>query len=120
MLSVCLDHVLWFILNKLVQVQYYFETIFPRIPKPVNDEWMGSLRSMGLPAKAAGNGGQGGPDRRGLDEPNRRPASVKASLSVAFGQRAPNRATAREEGRGLGAGMKNVYNGTREERPRSR
>lgn len=26
--------------------------------------------------------------------------------SVAFGQRAPNRATAREEGRGLGAGMK--------------
>ncbi|KAL3156476.1 hypothetical protein ABBQ38_000781 [Trebouxia sp. C0009 RCD-2024] len=99
--------------------QYYFETIFPRIPKPVNDEWMGSLRSMGLPAKAMGNGGQGGPDRRGLDEPNRRPASVKASLSVAFGQRAPNRATAREEGRGLGAGMKNVYNGTREERPRS-
>lgn len=28
--------------------------------------------------------------------------------SVAFGQRAPNRATAREEGRGLGAGMKGV------------
>lgn len=100
--------------------QYYFETIFPRIPKPVNDEWVGKLRGMGLPAKAVGNGGQGGPDRRGLDEPNRRPASVKASLSVAFGQRAPNRATAREEGRGLGAGMKNVYNGTREERPRSR
>ncbi|KAL0035088.1 hypothetical protein WJX79_010871 [Trebouxia sp. C0005] len=99
--------------------QYYFETIFPRIPKPVNDEWVGKLRGMGLPAKAVGNGGQGGPDRRGLDEPNRRPASVKASLSVAFGQRAPNRATAREEGRGLGAGMKNVYNGTREERPRS-
>ena len=101
-------------------MQYYFETIFPRIPKPVNDEWVGKLRGMGLPAKAVGNGGQGGPDRRGLDEPNRRPASVKASLSVAFGQRAPNRATAREEGRGLGAGMKNVYNGTREERPRSR
>ena len=31
-----------------MQVQYYFETIFPRIPKPVNDEWMGSLRSMGF------------------------------------------------------------------------
>lgn len=99
-------------------MQYYFETIFPRIPKPVNDEWIGNLRGMGLPAKAVGNGGQGGPDRRGLDEPNRRPASVKASLSVAFGQRAPNRATAREEGRGLGAGMKNAYNGTREERLR--
>ena len=26
--------------------------------------------------------------------------------SVAFGQRAPNRASAREEGRGLGAGLK--------------
>lgn len=100
--------------------QYYFETIFPRVPKPVNDEWVGNLRGMGLPAKALGNGGQGGADRRGLDEPNKRPASVKASLSVAFGQRAPNRATAREEGRGLGAGMKNVYNGTREDRPCSR
>ena len=33
----------------------------------------------------------GGVDRRGVDEPNRRPASVKASLSVAFSQRAPNR-----------------------------
>lgn len=101
-------------------MQYYFETIFPRIPKPLHDEWLGSLRGMGLPVKAVGNGGQGGADRRGLDEPNRRPASVKASLSVAFGQRAPNRATAREEGRGLGAGMKNVYNSAREERPRSR
>ena len=30
----------------------------------------------------------------------------QASLSVAFGQRAPNRAAAREEGRGLGAGTK--------------
>ena len=52
---------------------------------------------------------------------------VQASLSVAFGQRAPNRATAREEGRGLGAGMKGtlgtgpstrspVYGGADEER----
>ena len=31
---------------------------------------------------------------------------MQASLSVAFGQRAPNRAAAREEGRGLGAGTK--------------
>ena len=109
------------LIDVYVAMQYYFETIFPRIPKPVHDDWLGSLRGMGLPTKAVGNGGQGGADRRGLDEPNRRPASVKASLSVAFGQRAPNRATAREEGRGLGAGMKNVYSGTRgEERPRSR
>ena len=49
---------------------------------------------------------QAGADRRGIEEANRRPASVKASLSVALGQRAPNRAAAREEGRGLGAGMK--------------
>ena len=49
------------------------------------------------PSSAAqGNAGQGGPDRRGVDEGNKRPASVKASLSVAFGQRAPNRAGARE------------------------
>lgn len=52
---------------------------------------------------------------------------AQASLSVAFGQRAPNRATAREEGRGLGAGMKGtlgtgpstrspVYGGADEER----
>ncbi|CAK0783684.1 hypothetical protein CVIRNUC_006883 [Coccomyxa viridis] len=86
--------------------QYYFETIFPRIPKLVQDQFETKLTTMGLPSKAVGNAGQGGPDRRGIEEANRRPASVKASLSVAFGQRAPNRATAREEGRGLGAGMK--------------
>lgn len=86
--------------------QYYFESIFPRVPKPIQDNFVSKLTSMGLPSKAVGNGGQGGTDRRGIEEPNRRPASVKASLSVAFGQRAPNRATAREEGRGLGAGMR--------------
>ncbi|KAK9909028.1 hypothetical protein WJX75_006237 [Coccomyxa subellipsoidea] len=86
--------------------QYYFETIFPRIPKPVHDDFVSKLTALGLPSKAVGNAGQGGTDRRGIEEANRRPASVKASLSVAFGQRAPNRATAREEGRGLGAGMK--------------
>ncbi|EIE24993.1 PRP38-domain-containing protein [Coccomyxa subellipsoidea C-169] len=86
--------------------QYYFETIFPRIPKPVHDDFVSKLTALGLPSRAVGNAGQGGTDRRGIEEANRRPASVKASLSVAFGQRAPNRATAREEGRGLGAGMK--------------
>ena len=48
----------------------------------------------------------GGEDRRGFDEASgKRPASVKASLSVAMGQRAPNRANVREQGRGLGADL---------------
>lgn len=75
-----------------VSLQYYYETIFPRIPKKVEDDIQAELRRCGLPVKGKGNGGCGGPDRRGGDEGNRRPASVKASLSVAFGQRAPNRA----------------------------
>ncbi|GIL42842.1 hypothetical protein Vafri_697 [Volvox africanus] len=80
---------------------YYFETIFPRIPKPVQDAINEELKSRNLPTTAKGNGGAGGADRRGVDDTgNRRPASVKASLSVAFGQRAPNRSGAREEGRG--------------------
>ena len=61
-------------------VQYYFETIFPRVPKPQQDDFVSKLTSMGLPSRAVGNGGQGGGDRRGIEEPNRRPASVKASL----------------------------------------
>lgn len=73
-------------------LQYYFETIFPRIPKKVEDDIQVELRRRNLPTKGKGNGGCGGADRRGGDDGNRRPASVKASLSVAFGQRAPNRA----------------------------
>lgn len=70
----------------------------------VSDEIVQNLREMGLPTRTLGNGGQGGPDRRGIDDVGgRRPPSVKASLSVAFGQRAPNRAGARELGRGMGA-----------------
>lgn len=61
-------------------MQYYFETIFPRIPKPVQDSFMQRFGEMGLPTKPVGNAGQGGSDRRGVDEGNRRPASVKASL----------------------------------------
>ena len=61
-------------------LQFYFETIFPRIPKPVNDDFVAKLIAMGLPSKAVRNGGQGGMDRRGVEEGNRRPASVKASL----------------------------------------
>jgi hypothetical protein len=53
-----------------------------------------------------GNGGVGGADRRGVDDGNKRPASVKASLSVAMGQRAPNRAGAREERHSTANGVK--------------
>jgi hypothetical protein len=66
-----------------VAAQYYFETIFPRIPKPVHDDFVSKLTALGLPSKAVGNAGQGGTDRRGIEEANRRPASVKASLLVA-------------------------------------
>ena len=76
----------------LVLVHPYFETLFPRFPEPVMRDWKRRLEERGLPAAGKGNGGQGGPDRRGMeDSSSRRPASVKASLSVAFGQRAPNR-----------------------------
>ncbi|GBF98688.1 pre-mRNA-splicing factor [Raphidocelis subcapitata] len=76
----------------LLLEQYYFETIFPRIPKKVQDDIIAALTARGLPTTGKGNAGTGGPDRRGADEGNRRPASVKASLSVAMGQKAPNRA----------------------------
>merc|ERR1712066_745224 len=69
----------------------YFETLLPRFPEPLKREWISKLKKMDLPTRSVGNGGQGGVDRRGMDEPNRRPASVKASLSVGFKQRAPNR-----------------------------
>ncbi len=83
--------------------QYYFETIFPRIPKLVADDIRRELNAMGLPTRPVGNAGQGGASRRegDLDGGPRRPASVKESLSVALGQRAPNRAGVREQGRGL-------------------
>ena len=39
--------------------QYYFETLFPRIPKTSTDEIVKELEGMGLPTKAIGNAGQG-------------------------------------------------------------
>lgn len=103
--------------------QYYFETIFPRIPVKIVDEIEDRLKSMGLPTRAVGNGGQGGEDRRGVMESAARPASVKQSLSVALGQRAPNRAQARELGRGTGADLqleRTIKRQREEERRRSR
>ena len=90
-------------MREILLDQYYFETIFPRIPKSVNDEIVDALRRMGFATQPVGNAGQGGPSRRGGE--SKRPASVKASLSVALGQRAPNRSGVREDGRGLDSDM---------------
>eukprot|EP00898_Chlorokybus_atmophyticus_P001174 jgi/Chlat1/2057/Chrsp17S02528 len=76
--------------------QYYFETLFPRIPVLVVREITTTLESLGLPTKALGGGGTGAASRRGTEEPIRRPPSVKAALSVSMGQRAPHRSNAVE------------------------
>lgn len=56
-----------------------------------------------------------------MTESAARPASVKQSLSVALGQRAPNRAQVRELGRGTGADLQLERTVKRaEERRRSR
>ena len=98
----------------LLLEQHYFETIFPRIPKKVADDIAAELRARGLPATAKGNGGTGGGDRRGGDDGNRRPASVKASLSVALGQKAPNRAGTRDYGAREAAWEERMRGGERE------
>jgi pre-mRNA-splicing factor 38B len=67
---------------------FYFETIFPRIPKLIGDSLISELRALRLPTQAKGNAGQGGPDRRGSREG--KPVSVKNSLQVSLGQKAPN------------------------------
>ena len=66
----------------LLLCQHYFQTLFTRIPKKVSDNIAEQLTGLGLPAQSRGNGGQGGPDRRGGDEGRARPASVKVSPPV--------------------------------------
>ncbi|GFQ06896.1 pre-mRNA-splicing factor 38b [Phtheirospermum japonicum] len=73
--------------------QYYFDTLFPRIPVPVMRTIVSSLESMKLPTKHCGVTGE---TTRGSEETARRPPSVKAALSVSFGQRAPHRASTRD------------------------
>lgn len=65
----------------LVLCQNYFETIFTRLPKKIVDDVAAYLTEQGLPCEALGNGGQGGPDRRGGDDGRARPASVKVGIS---------------------------------------
>ncbi|KAL6537698.1 suppressor of rad53 null lethality [Orobanche hederae] len=72
---------------------YYFDTLFPRIPVPTMRTIVANLENMKLPTKHCGVTGE---STRGSEETARRPPSVKASLSVSFGQRAPHRASTRD------------------------
>ncbi|KAK4278065.1 hypothetical protein QN277_015962 [Acacia crassicarpa] len=74
--------------------QYYFDTLFPRIPVPVMRQVVANLEKLKLPTKHSGSTGES--TRHGSDDTARRPPSVKASLSVSFGQRAPHRAITRD------------------------
>lgn len=74
-------------------MQYYFDTLFPRIPVPVMRSVVSNLEKLKLPTKHCGTTGE---STRGSDEIARRPPSVKAALSVSFGQRAPHRASTRD------------------------
>ncbi|KAI3778339.1 hypothetical protein L2E82_07567 [Cichorium intybus] len=73
--------------------QYYFDTLFPRIPVPVMRSITANLEKLKLPTKHCGVTGE---STRGSDDMARRPPSVKAALSVSFGQRAPHRASTRD------------------------
>ncbi|KAG9131039.1 hypothetical protein Leryth_006774 [Lithospermum erythrorhizon] len=73
--------------------QYYFDTLLPRIPVPILRTITANLGKMNLPTKHCGVTGE---STRGSDDTARRPPSVKASLSVSFGQRAPHRASTRD------------------------
>lgn len=75
-------------------VQYYFDSLLPRIPLPVTRQVTANLEKMKLPTKLSGATGDS--SRQGSEDTARRPPSVKASLSVSFGQRAPHRASTRD------------------------
>ncbi|KAK6917364.1 Pre-mRNA-splicing factor 38 [Dillenia turbinata] len=74
--------------------QYYFDTLFPRIPVAVLRQIVANLERLKLPTKHSGVTGDA--NRHASDETARRPPSVKAALSVSFGQRAPHRASTRD------------------------
>ena len=78
----------------MLLLQYYFDTLFPRIPVPILRQIVANLEKMNLPSKHAGVTGD--TTRHGSDDTARRPPSVKAALSVSFGQRAPHRASTRD------------------------
>ncbi|XP_028784637.1 pre-mRNA splicing factor SR-like 1 isoform X1 [Neltuma alba] len=81
-------------IRDLLLGQYYFDTLFPRIPVPVMRQIVSNLEKLKLPTTHSGSTGEC--TRHGSDETARRPPSVKAALSVSFGQRAPHRASTRD------------------------
>ena len=87
--------------RELLLDPFYFETIFPRIPKPVADDIEAKLRAKGFSTKAMGNAGLGGPGRRSGAA---QPSSVKSALMVSLAQRAPNRRGPGGNGGGGGGG----------------
>lgn len=71
----------------LVLDQHYFETIFPRIPEVARRQLVARIKELGYSDKPLGCGGQGG--SRKNDSGHGRPQSVKDSLSMRVGRRAP-------------------------------
>lgn len=75
--------------------QYYFDTLFPRIPVPVMRQIVSNVQSLKISTQPSGVTRTGG--RHSTVETGRaRPPSVKSALSVSFGQRAPHRASTRD------------------------
>lgn len=74
--------------------QYYFDTLFPRIPVPVMRQIVSNLERLKMSTQSSGVTGTG--SRHATEDTARRPPSVKAALSVSFGQRAPHRASTRD------------------------
>ena len=75
-------------------LQYYFDSLLPRVPLPILRQVTGHLEKLKLPTKQSGMTGDS--NRHESNDTARRPPSVKASLSVSFGQRAPHRASTRD------------------------
>ncbi|XP_066370984.1 pre-mRNA splicing factor SR-like 1 [Miscanthus floridulus] len=74
--------------------QYYFDSLLPRVPLPILRQVTNHLEKLKLPIKQSGMTGDS--NRLESNDTARRPPSVKASLSVSFGQRAPHRASTRD------------------------
>eukprot|EP00793_Prasinoderma_coloniale_P004403 PRCOL_00000163-RA len=98
-----------FVLDLLL-AQYYFDTLLPRVPTLVGRDIKQALGDKGLPTAARGNGGVGGATGRGATGSSARPPTVKETLSVGMGQRAPNRT---DGSSGRGGGSDRVHGGDR-------
>jgi pre-mRNA-splicing factor 38B len=84
----------------LICSQEYFETLFPRIPEVLKRKIQAKIETwLNVPKAEAKGGGGIGEWRRSKGDGKGRVMSVKESLSVNVGQRAPHLANARERGR---------------------